>query len=66
MIRRHRRFLLALAAGALLLGAPIQHGYDARHHAHATVTDFNDGFADSKRDDCEHGFAAACQWLEAR
>ncbi|WP_327068746.1 hypothetical protein [Kitasatospora sp. NBC_01302] len=48
------------------MGAPIQFAYDARHHAHATVTDFNDGFADSKHDDCEQGFAAACQWLEAR
>ncbi|MFG3223278.1 hypothetical protein ACGF07_00650 [Kitasatospora sp. NPDC048194] len=66
MIRRHRRFLLTLAAGALLLGAPIQYGYDARHQAHAAVTDFNDGFADSKRDDCEQGFVPACQWLDAR
>lgn len=25
--------------------------------------EFNDGFADSKQDDCEQGFAPACEWL---
>ncbi|MFF9644750.1 hypothetical protein [Kitasatospora aureofaciens] len=62
---RRRRFLATLAAGALL-GAPIQAAYDARHQAAAAVTDFNDGFSDSKADDCQQGFAAACQWLGAR
>lgn len=28
------------------------------------VTSFNDGFADSKRDDCQQGFKAACDWLQ--
>lgn len=31
-----------------------------------TVKDFNEGFADSKQDDCEQGFAPACAWLEAK
>ncbi|MFE3578152.1 hypothetical protein [Streptomyces vinaceus] len=62
---RRRRLLVTLAAGALL-GAPIQFAYDARQQAHATVTDFNAGFSDSKADDCQQGFAAACQWLDAR
>jgi hypothetical protein len=28
-----------------------------------TVTDFNDGFADSKKDDCDQGFQKACDWI---
>lgn len=27
------------------------------------VTDFNDGFSDSKKDDCQQGFKIACDWL---
>jgi hypothetical protein len=27
------------------------------------VTSFNDGFTDAKRDDCQQGYQAACQWL---
>jgi hypothetical protein len=27
------------------------------------VSTWNDGFADSKSDDCEMGFAPACSWL---
>lgn len=32
----------------------------------STVKDFNEGFADSKQDDCQQGFAPACAWLEAK
>jgi hypothetical protein len=28
------------------------------------VSSFNDGFADSKADDCQQGFAPACSWLD--
>lgn len=27
------------------------------------VAVFNDGFVDSKRDDCDQGFKPACDWL---
>jgi uncharacterized membrane protein len=27
------------------------------------VSTWNDGFADSKQDDCDMGFAPACSWL---
>lgn len=30
-----------------------------------TVSNYNDGFATSKQDDCEQGFAAACAWLKS-
>jgi hypothetical protein len=29
------------------------------------VSNFNDGFATSKQDDCEQGSAYACEWLNA-
>lgn len=29
-----------------------------------SVADFNNGFSDSKLDDCEQGFAKACDWLK--
>ena len=28
------------------------------------VADYNDGFGTSKQDDCQQGFAPACQWLK--
>jgi hypothetical protein len=30
------------------------------------VATFNDGFADSKQDDCQQGFQKACDWLASR
>ncbi|WMI34802.1 hypothetical protein SEA_MARAV_80 [Streptomyces phage Marav] len=27
------------------------------------VATFNDGWADAKQDDCEQGFAGACEWV---
>ncbi|MFE2104330.1 hypothetical protein ACFXAF_00410 [Kitasatospora sp. NPDC059463] len=32
----------------------------------SAVVEFNSGFSDAKRDDCQQGFAAACRWLDAR
>ncbi len=29
----------------------------------SSVAQFNDGFRDSKTDDCQQGAAVACQWL---
>ncbi|MFD0407267.1 hypothetical protein [Kitasatospora sp. NPDC127116] len=33
-------------------------------HDADNVTVFNDGFYESKFDDCEQGFQAACEWLK--
>jgi hypothetical protein len=33
--------------------------------ASSSVSSFNDGFSDSKADDCQQGFAAACAWLKS-
>jgi len=61
----HRGLLTTLAAG-FLLGATLQAAFEARHESSPAVTDFNSGFSDAKRDDCQQGFAAACQWLDVR
>ena len=29
-----------------------------------TVGSFNDGFSDSKLDDCQQGYLEACKWLQ--
>jgi len=49
--------VFTLSAGSYLWGT-----YNAPDRA---VSDFNNGFSDSKRDDCEQGFLSACAWLEA-
>lgn len=55
------RAILAGAAAAVAL-------FTAGHLTAPTpkpgrVATWNDGFADSKSDDCEMGFAPACSWL---
>lgn len=67
-VKRRRRALicilcaipLALFASAAIIG--LVKAANAPHTA-PSVTSFNDGFADSKQDDCEQGFAPACEWL---
>lgn len=50
---------VVVAVGALLAFQGVQ-----KSPVPVTVTSFNEGFEDSKRDDCEQGFQLACQWLE--
>lgn len=56
-------FLAAAIAGTIM-------GIDKAAHASApaqepSVSAFNDGFATSKQDDCQQGFAPACAWLKS-
>ena len=30
------------------------------------VAQFNEGFSDSKLDDCQQGFSSACEWLSTK
>ncbi|MEU8948812.1 hypothetical protein [Streptomyces sp. NPDC048489] len=56
----------ALIVGVLMLGSFVGGTYAAAPH-HVTRTPSvqlkNEGFADSKQDDCEQGFKPACDWL---
>lgn len=54
---------LATVAG-IVLSRPSAPGAPASA-TDVTVSSFNDGFSDSKADDCEQGFAAACAWLKS-
>lgn len=54
--------VIIMATAALLVGFMVG---KTQHTAPATsqVTSFNDGFSDSKADDCQQGFASACAWM---
>jgi hypothetical protein len=55
-----RRALVAATITALVLvGCSIDTSEPKSPH----TSSFNDGFADSKQDDCEMGFQPACSWL---
>jgi hypothetical protein len=57
------RVLAGVLAG-LVLGGGLGFGLAASPQAPASsVSTFNDGFADSKQDDCERGFEDACTWV---
>lgn len=68
--KRRRRITVALAIAAApfiiaLMGGAGMGIYDAATHRDDanTVRDFNAGFGDAQRDNCEQGFAPACEWL---
>ncbi|MFJ5066497.1 hypothetical protein ACIQC7_08780 [Kitasatospora sp. NPDC088556] len=57
-----RVLLVAALAASYWAGVEV-----ANHQApDASVFSFNDGFSDAKWDDCQQGFAAACDWLHDR
>jgi uncharacterized membrane protein len=59
---RVRAFIAgAAAAVALFLAGHVTAADSTPKTDH--VSTWNDGFADSKSDDCEMGFAPACSWL---
>jgi hypothetical protein len=60
-----RRAIGAVALVSLALGSGwvMRPNPNAPAPASHTVT-WNEGFADSKQDDCEQGFQAACDWLD--
>ncbi|MFF3416787.1 hypothetical protein ACFYW9_19120 [Streptomyces sp. NPDC002698] len=58
--RIRRGLVAAVVTVAALMGA----ASFTPEPAHAPpVSSFNDGFADSKQDDCDQGFQPACDWL---
>lgn len=61
-----RKVIGLFAAGVLgiLIGSTMT-WVDTVNGASDVVT-FNEGFADSKLDDCRRGFAPACDWLNAK
>jgi hypothetical protein len=53
----------ALATTAIAVVALVGCANHTSEPVHASVSQFNQGFADSKQDDCEMGFQPACAWL---
>lgn len=56
--------ILLIAVVALTVALMTRHTAPAAAST-TTVSNYNDGFATSKQDDCEQGFAAACAWLKS-
>jgi hypothetical protein len=52
-----------LVAAALAVAALVGCANHTSEPAHTSVSRFNQGFADSKQDDCDQGFKPACDWL---
>lgn len=57
--------LIVIAALATVTGILASHHDTAAPGSTTSVSSFNDGFSDSKADDCQQGFAAACAWLRS-
>lgn len=55
---------LAAAAGIALSAYNIGHARGANTAQAASVSTYNDGFADGKADSCQQGDATACAWLQ--
>ena len=58
-----RRKVASAATALLIAGASSAITYAVVHKPDTTVHDFNNGFSDSKLDDCQQGSAYACDWL---
>ena len=58
---------IAIALALVLAFAGGRYAHSPGNGAPVRVSDnvdsFNDGFSDSKSDDCAQGFATACEWL---
>jgi hypothetical protein len=53
----------AIGAACLAVVALLGCSIATHEPQHTSVSQFNQGFADSKQDDCEQGFKPACDWL---
>ncbi|MFJ9771848.1 hypothetical protein ACIRVF_11440 [Kitasatospora sp. NPDC101157] len=62
-----RNFIVRMALVSAMVGS-FYVGYLADHPPtpSPSVGAFNDGFEDAKWDDCQQGYAAACDWLHDR
>lgn len=56
--------VMGVAIGATLLGSILNIVQAPERAREGTVSSFNDGFRDSKYDDCLQGFQNACEWLK--
>src|ERR1700744_1032380 len=68
-ITRFTKIITSLIIAPFVISALVGVGIGVAHainppKASTTVSDFNDGFATSKQDDCQRGSAYACQWLK--
>ncbi|MFF1450200.1 hypothetical protein ACFVYF_18975 [Streptomyces sp. NPDC058274] len=66
MNRTRRAIGAACLAVVALLGCSVHTSESASKPTPkrtSVVSDFNDGFATSKQDDCQQGFKPACKWL---
>jgi uncharacterized membrane protein len=61
---RWMRIIATLAAALVIAGGSSAITYAVVHKPDTTVRDFNNGFSDSKLDDCQQGSASACAWLQ--
>lgn len=55
---------LAAALIGISIGADRVISGGTTAHPNSTVRDYNDGFIDSKKDDCAQGSQFACDWLK--
>ncbi|MFF3006332.1 hypothetical protein ACFVTF_26410 [Kitasatospora sp. NPDC057940] len=63
-MRAYRRLGMVVGLlAAAFAGAQFQSHLTTEPPEPPFVTIFNDGFTESKVDDCEQGFAPACHWL---
>lgn len=57
--------LLSLTASGLALSRTFDRPAQPSD-SKSIVVSFNNGFSDSKQDDCQQGFQAACAWLKGK
>lgn len=57
-------FVLAAITGIAIGADRIITGDNARNADNSQVRNYNDGFIDSKKDDCAQGSQFACNWLK--
>jgi hypothetical protein len=60
---RIRKYVAGAAAAVVLVLAGHVTAHTPTAHDGGSVATFNDGFTESKSDDCEMGFDPACSWL---
>lgn len=68
VMRKGTKIVLAIVGGLfaipVILGFVIGTVHAINPPANSQVSDYNDGFATSKQDDCQQGFQPACEWLK--
>lgn len=57
------RYVIIVLLSAVLVALSSTVTILVTHKPDTSVSDFNSGFQDSKKDDCQQGSIYACQWL---